>query len=103
MLRYPFERVRLHRRSVIADPAAGRTRAGFIGQVARLDPVVLHIGIVRLHPETVERRRQEVEEGLKRNFGAIDARALAVDWPVDAHRSEEHTSELQSLMRTSYA
>src|SRR3546814_13731136 len=40
MLRYPFERVRLHRRSVIADPAAGRTRAGFIGQVARLDPEI---------------------------------------------------------------
>src|SRR3546814_20976633 len=40
---------------------------------------------VRRHPETVERRRQEVEEGLKRNFCAIDARALAVDWPVDAH------------------
>src|SRR3546814_10744132 len=101
---------------------------------------------VRLHPEAVERRRQEVEEGLEGEFGAIDARAVAVDRPVDAdvlghpvvrhfevelarldvivellveagggertrpaeiiferQRSEEHTSELQSLMRISYA
>src|SRR3546814_14487495 len=37
--------------------------------------------------------------------GVGDERLLAVDHPVVAveHRSEEHTSELQSLMRISYA
>src|SRR3546814_4438742 len=39
--------------------------------------------------------------------GAVDAAAgagVAVDFPAEAAaRSEEHTSELQSLMRTSYA
>src|SRR3546814_10130758 len=29
--------------------------------------------------------------------------AMAAPTPVSAYRSEEHTSELQSLMRTSYA
>src|SRR3546814_2461996 len=38
-----------------------------------------------------------------REIDDIDAAAPAVDQPVVLKRSEEHTSELQSLMRISYA
>src|SRR3546814_4781993 len=36
-------------------------------------------------------------------IGVGDERVDAKDFGVDARRSEEHTSELQSLLRTSYA
>src|SRR3546814_6189131 len=44
-------------------------------------------------------------EGLAEVVAAFGADVLAVDGALDraAMRSEEHTSELQSLMRTSYA
>src|SRR3546814_9789038 len=36
-------------------------------------------------------------------FPARARRACGPDWELEAWRSEEHTSELQSLMRISYA
>src|SRR3546814_4534541 len=49
-----------------------------------------------------------IEDGVAVGAGQLAAfRAMALagraDLPVDLERSEEHTSELQSLMRTSYA
>src|SRR3546814_6704699 len=44
-----------------------------------------------------------IEIGVLAIAGGIDARRLAVGVAADDLRSEEHTSELQSLMRISYA
>src|SRR3546814_7188689 len=55
---------------------------------------------VQFHDQRIL-RRQIVEESI------LDAHRLAflpfMDWTVVLARSEEHTSELQSLMRISYA
>src|SRR3546814_4945491 len=49
--------------------------------------------------DRIAERNNEVEA-----FVAFDAdKALAIARQMDANRSEEHTSELQSLMRISYA
>src|SRR3546814_3436252 len=45
---------------------------------------------------------QDDPSELPRLLAALDGTAEGIDGPVDL-RSEEHTSELQSLMRTSYA
>src|SRR3546814_2631839 len=66
VLRDPLECLGLYRAILIGEAATRRPTRGCVGQLDRLDPVILHIGVVRL-------------------------------------RSEEHTSELQSLMRSSYA
>src|SRR3546814_10747097 len=43
-------------------------------------------------------------EILRTDFRAVETQARnAKNWPRTRGRSEEHTSELQSLMRTSYA
>src|SRR3546814_7876218 len=73
VLRDPLECLGLYRAILIGEAATRRPTRGFVGQIDRLDPVILHIGVVRLHPEAVE------------------------------GRSEEHTSELTSLMRISSA
>src|SRR3546814_9880017 len=52
--------------------------------------------------EQAERRREQDEEGKKRDQREIGEIAR-VDEAVGVGRSEEHTSELQSLMRISYA
>src|SRR3546814_9331624 len=71
------------RRLVVGIPDAMRDRIVDRRQVAAPQPVVVgQAGIERLHPRA--------------------ARAVALD-AMDAKRSEEHTSELQSLMRISYA
>src|SRR3546814_5682176 len=47
---------------------------------------------------------ENVETGALGGIGALAEPAVAGDKIIDAiHRSEEHTSELQSLMRISYA
>src|SRR3546814_2894437 len=66
------------------EPVVGRLQDGLVEHAA---------GVVDQHvdpTEALERRRQRRVEGV----------AVA---DVDHHRSEEHTSELQSLMRISYA
>src|SRR3546814_10178654 len=45
--------------------------------------------------------RQRTSSDLERSTGA--ERDREVSWSEPPHRSEEHTSELQSLMRNSYA
>src|SRR3546814_5014256 len=66
------------------------------------------------HPEamlaTIEALRPRIEAGIDRETlrtllpagGARNALDCAL-WELEAQRSEEHTSELQSLMRISYA
>src|SRR3546814_8475195 len=59
---------------------------------------------VRFKACGVEARRTEEEGGIARKADALPWYADAlVELSVDVLRSEEHTSELQSLMRISYA
>src|SRR3546814_10714580 len=52
----------------------------------------------------VQRAAKAVEPGdMNREASAMMLGLIATKLPVDASRSEEHTSELQSLMRISYA
>src|SRR3546814_3838270 len=73
----------------------------------------LHKSVVALHPPAMQ---QEFRQLLEHDTGVLDRvkHATAVDREPHAymhrvaglaqqHRSEEHTSELQSLMRISYA
>src|SRR3546814_5402834 len=73
------------------DPAArgdAEQRAGFVVR-----------GQQRLRHRVVQQLRQRrLHAGVVRPAGDIDAQTA-----LDALRSEEHTSELQSLMRISYA
>src|SRR3546814_5984539 len=78
-------------------------------------PVVMVPLVAVADENAAERQPREVELGADDQFEAlrvavdaeiIDARtiiALVVDGPHERLRSEEHTSELQSLMRISYA
>src|SRR3546814_1088201 len=52
-----------------------------------------HFAAVERHARNGEGRRSDAPRGLSNLFGG----------PEVSHRSEEHTSELQSLMRISYA
>src|SRR3546814_7151923 len=45
----------------------------------------------------------QMKDEQKQNFEALNASLSELKGTLDADRSEEHTSELQSLMRTSYA
>src|SRR3546814_7099131 len=65
--------------SGIADAAHGRLDAGLGQALAVLDRHILHAAV-----------------------GVVD-QTRAADRPAGGKRSEEHTSELQSLMRISYA
>src|SRR3546814_3682907 len=51
--------------------------------------------------EKLKEEKEAAEKALKEELGAIEIKSG--DYQVQVHRSEEHTSELQSLMRISYA
>src|SRR3546814_6444109 len=53
--------------------------------------------------ELQQRARERAQRGVQRHAGLGDAFAHRMDLRLQAVRSEEHTSELQSLMRISYA
>src|SRR3546814_2656053 len=61
--------------------------------------------VVHLRRERRDEDSVEVETGRSADFGelASAAAALPVPQPQSLKRSEEHTSELQALMRISYA
>src|SRR3546814_7724368 len=68
--------------------------------LARLDGQIGQVAVVRAHrivAPVLRPGRVPVRAGARE----VGRRALAD--AMDVHRSEEHTSELQSLMRTSYA
>src|SRR3546814_1605610 len=73
----------------------------------RLAHEPMHAGLgaqpaVRIWPLHVDRRRFDAGDFTIRSFHQLDLEAAAFG-PAQIHRSEEHTSELQSLMRISYA
>src|SRR3546814_2356461 len=82
-------------RAAIADPSVARHPAGQARHRQAGLPVVLH------------RSAQRLDLGIREDGERDRIRALAVAafWHEehDEARSEEHTSELQSLMRISYA
>src|SRR3546814_5980979 len=63
------------------------------------------VGLERLEPDLARGRRYTVSERHRPGAGHDGAEAadLEDDPAVPGPRSEEHTSELQSLMRSSYA
>src|SRR3546814_2676846 len=106
------------RREILLDCRARRVRRylelGFLAGLARLVPALDLVNPVRIRdPRVVAHLVADVEEDHQAR-GHADGEAEYVDEGVglvlgqgpDADRkvrSEEHTSELQSLMRTSYA
>src|SRR3546814_1310236 len=74
----------------------------FVGFLARILALVIAAGCGGLHQYVFFSRAQAVPPLFA---GRADPRALYVIGHVQVflHRSEEHTSELQSLMRSSYA
>src|SRR3546814_3712604 len=98
--------------SVLTDPTMGGVSASFafMGDVVMAEPHAL-IGFAG--PRVIEQTvREKLPEGFQRSEFLLEKGAI--DMLVDrremrgelAHllaRSEEHTSELQSLMRISYA
>src|SRR3546814_1761044 len=93
-------------RPVQVGPFAPHLYVGLIQTPARIkaappEPAetLLHLRRVALHP-AIDRRMIDIDPTLGQHFLEITV-ADAVS-TIPAHRSEEHTSELQSLMRTSY-
>src|SRR3546814_9912290 len=73
-----------------------------------------HVAVDRAHPTPFERRRETIDmdraqvadAGQLQSFVGKPGEEVTIDLDIlldDAGRSEEHTSELQSLMRISYA
>src|SRR3546814_9915279 len=77
------------------------------GDVAQRAHVVQAVGqLDQQHADVVRHREQELAEILRLPHffrGELDARQLGHAFDQLGDRSEEHTSELQSLMRISYA
>src|SRR3546814_3246972 len=73
-------------------------------EMARVDLVVAHAETAEFDRRTVSPAYQCDRPGLRQIFEAVAADRLQRDRAVtEGDRSEEHTSELQSLMRISYA
>src|SRR3546814_2125889 len=84
--------------SILTDPTMGGVSASFsfMGDVVIAEPRAL-IGFAG--PRVIEQTvREKLPEGFQRSEFLLEKGAI--DMVV---RSEEHTSELQSLMRSSYA
>src|SRR3546814_8486930 len=82
--------------------AAGVGERAFVRGGFSLGWLVFGLGLARAgrkQEQGAERRRERGSHQFS-PFGPQEARALR---PAHSRRSEEHTSELQSLMRTSYA
>src|SRR3546814_1888827 len=95
--------VRCGKRRTTARPACGG--AGVI-RFRRLTPVSLNSWLVDQGiPQTHQRYRLRVWREVHGALGALRVELIAyVQFDTQcAERSEEHTSELQSLMRISYA
>src|SRR3546814_4334825 len=94
------------RRSVDRPPPGGREPAGARSEGGgdRLDDGARgrRRGIAALYARPAQRRRRSRHRGAGRTARTDGAR-LAARGRGGAGRSEEHTSELQSLMRISYA
>src|SRR3546814_5250392 len=74
--------------------------AAFMRQIA-VDPAVAHVEVDRMRRPVRDLRAQARVQ--PQAFTPDDTYYGAYQWHLKAPRSEEHTSELQSLMRISYA
>src|SRR3546814_9896905 len=76
-----------------------------LGALELGDPAGVHVHHVVVVAATVDLvdRRAALEIVLEHQARGLELRQYAVDGGQPDLRSEEHTSELQSLMRTSYA
>src|SRR3546814_4011417 len=95
-----FLMIRLPPRSTRTDtlfPYTTLFRAGLAAALARLGPSELVV------PDGWDARPHEAVERPRATFGSVEGAALLKKLHGLATRSEEHTSELQSLMRISYA
>src|SRR3546814_6357378 len=80
-------------------------------EVIREHPVMLNraptlhrLGIQAFEPKLIEGKAIQLHPLVCTAFNAdFDGDQMAVHVPLSIERSEEHTSELQSLMRISYA
>src|SRR3546814_3059755 len=66
----------------------------------------LHSSDFTLYRDVAEIRTTDLEDAVSRLNSAYSAEGVSItndDRPIVVRRSEEHTSELQSLMRLSYA
>src|SRR3546814_4553010 len=87
----------------------GKNKAVFNGKILVIKPgsngSVVHLQVEGIDPLALTDRRRDLEMGERQP--QLVSRAvlfvLTVKGAVTGVRSEEHTSELQSLMRTSYA
>src|SRR3546814_5139867 len=59
-----------------------------------LEPVADEQKAIIVHMPDIARLDPAIDDCMRGEFGIV---------PIDEHRSEEYTSELQSLMRNSYA
>src|SRR3546814_10080709 len=103
MLGVPADGARQHRCLDIAADRDHFVGGGAMADAAHIlfdDRPFIEIGRheMRRRPDDLHSARMRLMIG----FGALEAGQEAV-MDVDAARSEEHTSELQSLMRISYA
>src|SRR3546814_6065989 len=69
----------------------------------RLVPLPMARHAIALLLSGAERDVDDSRRARIRNFGDANRVGLASAWHKQSNRSEEHTSELQSLMRISYA
>src|SRR3546814_5235198 len=75
-----------------------------VGELARPDPEIhLHLGVVEQTPIMPGRTDRHLERAVARMIEQIGPRVARRPFARFDERSEEHTSELQSLMRISYA
>src|SRR3546814_2540831 len=68
------------------------------GPPHRAEPLALHDAVAEFHVEALA-----MEKGARQSHAVIDDQQIALQREGRRRRSEEHTSELQSLMRISYA
>src|SRR3546814_2400103 len=73
------------------------------GPVARIDPQGERIPLGQRLPAAVEGVPDRAMQGMGHDGAIFRLRPWKASPPVLLRRSEEHTSELQSLMRISYA
>src|SRR3546814_7179322 len=66
-------------------------------------PTPDRVDVVSMHAQAATQWRQRIDAALERSLPAADEPPRRLHAAMRRARSEEHTSELQSLMRISYA
>src|SRR3546814_10049634 len=88
--------------TVVVASTAGQSEISFTLRLGYRRPVLdATSGRIILAFQDLATRTRLIEEGLALAAGPVDLAALGAQLDAIAARSEEHTSELQSLMRNS--